>query len=634
MNFIRTFCFLILLTAFAHAQTTWSVAYETPWGTQGSLNDIDMATFTHIIHVGGCPNADSSIVLSSNFATKSTTLISLAHAHGVKVLYSVGDTSSFCNSTGQFGNAVTGNLSLLVTNIMSTVNTYGYDGVDIDWEASFDVTKFDSLLSALRTALGSNLLTTALSSHWEICSGGHASYTSVDRIDVMAYDQVGQQWSVEWFNAPLYKAGGDVPWSVNYMMATGWYGDGCAKAKLNMGLPFYGYTLTGGSVTNQPRASYGGTAPTQSQHDYNYIVANYNVSSPTYDSDTHAYWVPVTGGYLTYDPPAAITEKLNYVVDNGYGGWFTWNLNTDYVSGTPHHLLHDVIKQFFVPAPSTTGGTGTNIRHGAALPAHCQNQVFTKDADGMYYCGSVADTWVKVSPLTSTALVALFSTCSGTQYLGADGACHTALLTSANVVGAFTSCSGTQYLGADGACHDSGGVAASTAGFIMLPGLPGTTNAALSSITTVSNQMDCIRFISPHSMAVTHFTYMPVTSAGSGSHVGFAIYDATGNATRLMTTGALDGTITGTQTLTVSSFSLVEGTAYLFCWNNDASTATTWALYGNPTGGATWANLLNSAAANNFVKGATAGTAGAPPATLGSLSSRNNGFPPIAVLGP
>ncbi len=55
-------------------------------------------------------------------------------------------------------------------------------------------------------------------------------------------------------------------------------------------------------------------------------------------------------------------------------------------------------------------------------------------------------------------VVANWSTCSGTQYLGYDGACHTVLsqLTYSAIVGLWTGCSGTQYLGADGNCHSGG----------------------------------------------------------------------------------------------------------------------------------------------------------------------------------
>jgi chitinase len=347
--------FILMLAFFtvqsASAQTTWSLGYETPYGTQAALSDIDMTALTHITHVGGAPLADGTIVLSKNFATKSTTLISLAHAAGVKVLFDVQDTGSF--QSGDFGDAVTNNPATLVTNIMSVVNTYGYDGVDIDWEkGDFTATRFDSLTSSLRTALGSKLLTAALSSHWEICSGGHTAPASLDRINVMAYDLSNTSWSVEWFNAPLYRGGGDVPWSVNYMVITGWIDDGCAAGKLNLAIPFYGYSITGGGVSNRPRAAIGSTPPTWAEQDYSIISATWDISNPTFDTDTHAYWIPITNGWLTFDNPSSIAEKIQYAMENRLGGWFMWNLNTDYVAAaSPKHVLLNAVKQAFRPPP-------------------------------------------------------------------------------------------------------------------------------------------------------------------------------------------------------------------------------------------------------------------------------------------
>lgn len=42
------------------------------------------------------------------------------------------------------------------------------------------------------------------------------------------------------------------------------------------------------------------------------------------------------------------------------------------------------------------GGTATNVRHGANLPANCQNQIFIKDGDGQYVCGNTANAWSRI----------------------------------------------------------------------------------------------------------------------------------------------------------------------------------------------------------------------------------------------
>jgi hypothetical protein len=114
------------------------------------------------------------------------------------------------------------------------------------------------------------------------------------------------------------------------------------------------------------------------------------------------------------------------------------------------------------------GGTGTVTSSGS--PAGGSIPKFTTAAN--------------IAPAAASDIVNLFGTCSGSQYLGADGVCHTAsgsgtvtssgspafgniskFTTATNIVPAgamdiinlFSSCSGSQYLGADGACHSAAG---------------------------------------------------------------------------------------------------------------------------------------------------------------------------------
>jgi len=90
--------------------------------------------------------------------------------------------------------------------------------------------------------------------------------------------------------------------------------------------------------------------------------------------------------------------------------------------------------------------------------------------------GDGAGNAVASVPATAAGIVSFFSTCSGVQYLGADGSCHNAggsipstssilkgngsggalAALASDVVALFSTCSGTQYLGADGACHTAG----------------------------------------------------------------------------------------------------------------------------------------------------------------------------------
>lgn len=105
---------------------------------------------------------------------------------------------------------------------------------------------------------------------------------------------------------------------------------------------------------------------------------------------------------------------------------------------------------------------------------------------------------------TAAGIVGLFMGCSSTQYLGADGACHavfsigsTAMVlkgdsagnaisagfaaTGAGIASLFSGCSGTQYLGADGACHTASALSGLTS--TRVPKATSSSTVGDSSVT-------------------------------------------------------------------------------------------------------------------------------------------------------
>jgi hypothetical protein len=115
-------------------------------------------------------------------------------------------------------------------------------------------------------------------------------------------------------------------------------------------------------------------------------------------------------------------------------------------------------------------------------------------------------------------VVAMWAGCSGTQYLGADGNCHTGtgsgtvtssgtpvfgniskFTTATNIVPAgaldivnlFSSCSGAQYLGADGACHSpsGGGGGGGTVTSVTFAGDGVVDSSTPSTAVTTSGQV-------------------------------------------------------------------------------------------------------------------------------------------------
>jgi hypothetical protein len=142
---------------------------------------------------------------------------------------------------------------------------------------------------------------------------------------------------------------------------------------------------------------------------------------------------------------------------------------------------------------------------------------------GTQYLGADGACHTPISQLTSAAIIGLWSGCSGTQYLGADGNCHTTIsqLTSAAIIALWTSCSGTQYLGADGACHNAGGGSGTVTSFSA-----GTLSPVFTTSVATSTTTPALSFSLTNAGANTYFgnptgsgagpIYMTATQATAG----------------------------------------------------------------------------------------------------------------------
>jgi chitinase len=348
----------------AEAQAQWSIGYYLPSSAGGNpsftVSDLQMTGLTHIIHYAVYVNSDGTLDLSRyGFSSDAATLVAAAHASGVKALVGLGAGSPSAN----FTDAITNHLSAFVTNIMTVVNTYGFDGVDIDWEGgAFVVGTGDGVLmaswaTAMRTALGGTKIMMAAvfannGAYWA------ATHTPFDRINAMTYDCTGTSHGFLWFNAPIYdQASGGT--SLDNVRSA-WLASGFPADKFGLGIPFYGHGWTGGVLDSDhakgisgPREVWQtGKAPTL-DHVYRYGEVLPLIGGTNYVWDSAAVvpylsspGTPATSWYLTYDNPGSIAAKTQYITAQGLGGWIIWYLGADYLAGNSHpQPLLDAVAQ-------------------------------------------------------------------------------------------------------------------------------------------------------------------------------------------------------------------------------------------------------------------------------------------------
>ncbi len=220
-----------------------------------------------------------------------------------------------------------------------------FDGIDIDWEYpnacglscdSSGFSSFKTLMSALRSRLGSGLIVTAAitadgTSGGKIDAadyGGAAQY--VDWYDVMTYDYFGP-WAATGPTAPHSPLN-----SYSGIPIQGFYADaavaklkskGVPGSKLLLGIGFYGKGWTG-VTQSAPGGSATGPAPgtyEQGTEDYKVLIGRCPPTG-TVGGTSYAY---CNGQWWSYDTPSTIGGKMSYAKTQGLGGAFFWELSGD-----------------------------------------------------------------------------------------------------------------------------------------------------------------------------------------------------------------------------------------------------------------------------------------------------------------
>jgi chitinase len=352
----------------------WVSAYYAGW-LQGYNNtgylraeDIDYSAVTHIMHFALVPRSDGTLDDQSNGVTSANAaaLIPFVHAAGKKVLITVGGWGSDVAFRGSTNPA---NLNIFIANLVGLMESRGYDGIDIDWEAVLpsDSLQYTAFITNLRSALDTisprPLLTAA--TQWQP-SIFAALASKFDQINLMTYDLSGA-WSgwVTWHNSPIYDGGYFFPnTSVLVPSADGMVNSsvssGVPIAKLGIGIDFYGYIWSGGHGTpndgvTDPRQRWIYPPDVQSNVPYYYIMQNYfHPQNHRFDSDAGASYLSfdstgfTSDKFISYDDELTCVKKINYARVKGIGGVIIWELGGGYRGDMPvgqRDLLLQSVKQ-------------------------------------------------------------------------------------------------------------------------------------------------------------------------------------------------------------------------------------------------------------------------------------------------
>lgn len=272
-------------------------------------------------------------------------VIDKAQAAGVKVLASVaGGVIPACS-----GNWETllqpANRQMLVDNLISFMEEFGLDGIDVDIEGAVltsidnagNYTPFIQALSAQLVAR-KKLLTCATASY----VGGMIPVSSIpyfDFVNIMAYDAIGPSWGPAGAQHSTYAMAVD---HVNI-----WKNRGLTKEQLVLGVPFYGY----------------GFGTYKSDYTYASIFAEFGADVANKDLIGSAC---AGCNYITYNGAATIKAKTQLGLEQG-SGIMIWELSQDAAGANSLlKIIDDEINQL---ASSSSGATSSSVAPVASSTA-------------------------------------------------------------------------------------------------------------------------------------------------------------------------------------------------------------------------------------------------------------------------
>ncbi|KAI8865569.1 chitinase, partial [Ramicandelaber brevisporus] len=358
------------------------VGYYASW-VADKLTGFDFSQLTHVQLAFGIPAQDGSFAFDGDSLVPG--VVSKAHAVGTKVVLSLGGWTGSYAFSPIVASAAT--RTTFVNNIVAYLAKYNLDGIDIDWEypgrlgddcnkyTASDTANYLLFLKQLRPALdakfgaGTKLISAAVRVEpFDGADGPLADISAFvpyfDYLSIMAYDLNGSWSTTTGPNAGLnYQAGKGEPFSVAKAIAT-WTKAGFPAAKLVLGTPFYGHSMTATQLmtpgTTGQYSSKLATVPKGDQDDDNQwkdpcsnspaafsgdwawrnLRSQGVLTAPTvagsgwsryWDDTTKTPWLfnNQTKVFISYDDPVSLGYKVDYAAAQGLLGVMTWALDQD-----------------------------------------------------------------------------------------------------------------------------------------------------------------------------------------------------------------------------------------------------------------------------------------------------------------
>jgi chitinase len=299
---------------------------------------------THINYAFGQVSPDGLIVLNRRAPSNLAQLQALkAKNPKMQLILSIGGWGADNFSNAAFNRSMR---EQFADSAMTLVRQYALDGIDLDWEYPGqpgpgimyreveDKEGFTLLLKTLREHL--DALGRERHRHYAltIASAGGEQYfahtemnvlhTYVDWINIMAYDFAGEWSKTTSHHAALYAA---APLPSGEAFVQQHLAAGIPARKLVLGIPFYGRGWCGVDA-------HGNVEEPLSYLPFSTLVRDYidkNGFVRHWDKKAHApyLWNAEAATYITYEDPASIRDKAQFIRKHHLGGAMFWEQGAD-----------------------------------------------------------------------------------------------------------------------------------------------------------------------------------------------------------------------------------------------------------------------------------------------------------------
>lgn len=301
--------------------------------------------------------ADSNGVLSGASVLRNINnyIMPTARENGNWVLFSVAPSSDWSDIASD-----SNSVNAFADNIVSMINTYGFDGVDIDWETptSSESELFTEMMRVIYTKVKANnsnhLVTAAIAGGmWQPPRYDLVhSHQYMDYINMMTYGMVSNNGyyqnalskSTDFDNTA--NSAGRTLASCSIEESISIYNSyGIANNKIVVGVAFYGIKQTRTyDSTNQTWSNWANAGSVS----YDRIVNNYLNNDDYnyyYDSNANVPYIVKTDGteFISFDDSNSIAAKSEFIIDSGLAGMMYWENGLD-LSGALLQAMEEGLK--------------------------------------------------------------------------------------------------------------------------------------------------------------------------------------------------------------------------------------------------------------------------------------------------